>query len=312
MIPAPPAQVQTAPAPRPLAFEGFNGFPLEGTVVPAQGGRYFAVMVADSGPLDRDWSSLRLPSHGGRALAQWMRDQGVGSLRYDKRIAASRDPKLDASLDAQAGDIRAAIKAARALPEARGRRILLVGHGEGALLSLLAAQDADALLLLAPPSQTMAKAIEEPVAAQLPPEQAPANLAHLKAVLQAIRDRQPCPAPGPDVYPALARLGVSLMAPETLDFVRATLDLDPWAMAARIASPMAVAWGDKDMQAWKPARIPASFPGDVLEVPQANHLFKQEPRSRGELDPATAMEGYGDDRPLADLTPIAAWLNGLK
>ena len=312
MIPAPPAQVQAAPAPRALAFEGFNGWPLEGTVVPAQGGRWFAVMVADSGPLDRDWSGPRLASHAGRALAQWLQGLGVASLRYDKRIAASRDPRLDASLDAQAGDIRAAIQAARALPEARDRRILLVGHGEGALLALFAAQDADALLLLAPPSQTMAMAIEEPVAAQLPPEREVANLAHLHAVFQAIRDRKPGPTPGPDVYPALARLGVSLMAPETLDFVRATLDLDPWAMASRFVGPLAVAWGDKDMQTWKPARIPASFQGDVLDLPQANHLFKREPRSRGELDLAKAMEGYGDDRPMADLTPLAAWIKGLK
>jgi len=312
MIPAPPAQIQTAPAPRELAFEGFNGLALAGTVLPARGGHWFAVMVADSGPLDRDWSGPRLASHGGRALALWLQDQGVASLRYDKRIAFSRDPKLDASLDAQAGDIRAAIRAARALPEARDRRILLVGHGEGALLALLAAQDADALLLLAPPSQTMAMAIEEPVAAQLPPEKEIANLAHLHAVFQAIRERKPGPVPGPDVYPALARLGVSLMAPETLAFVRATLDLDPWAMASRFPGPVAVAWGDKDMQTWKPAHIPASFQGDVLEVPMANHLFKREPRLRGEMDLAKAVEGYGDDRPLADLTPLAAWISGLK
>lgn len=312
MIPAPPAQVQEAPAPRNVVFEGFNQLPLNGTVVPAEGSPLFAVLVADSGPLDRDWSEPRLPAHAGRALAEWLRDQGVGSLRFDKRISASRDPKLNTSLDAQSGDVEAAVAAARALPEARNRRILLVGHGEGALLSLLRAQDADALLLLAMPSQPMARTITDQIALQLPADKAAPNLAYLKAAFQAIRENRPTPAPGPDVLPALARLARALMAPETLAFVRDTLDLDPWAMASRAPVPVAVAWGGKDIQTWKPARIPEGFRGAVLEIPGANHVFRQEPRPRGELDGASALEGYRDDRPLADLAPISAWLKTLK
>ncbi|BDU73921.1 hypothetical protein [Mesoterricola silvestris] len=312
MMPVPPAQVQEAPTPREVAFDGFNRFPLKGTVQPAEGGSWFAVLVGDSGPLDRDWSQPRLPAHTGRALAHWLRDQGVGSLRFDKRIAGSRDPKLNASLDAQSGDILAALAAARALPEARNRRILLVGHGEGALLSLLAAREADALLLLAMPSQPMGKALAEQVALQLHASQAAPNRAYLDAVLQAIRSGRPAPAPGPDVLPPLVRLAKGLMAPETLDFVRDTLDLDPWAMVARVAVPVAVAWGGKDIQTWKPAQIPAAFRGTVLDLPDANHVFRREPGARSELDGARALEGYRDERPLADLSPISAWIRTLK
>lgn len=313
MLPAlPPAQIQARPAARDLAFPGFNGLPLQGAVLDAPAGPWFAVMVADSGPLDRDWANPALPgSHGGRALAQWLRDQGVASLRFDKRLHGRREPGLDTSLDAQSGDLLAALDAARSLPEAKGRRLLLVGHGEGALLALLAARKADALLLLAMPPRTMAGSIAEQIRAQLPPDLAGPNMAHLEAVFQAIRDRRATPAPGPGVHPAVARLGASLMAPETLDFVRATLDLDPWALAARATVPVAVAWGDRDVQAWKPAAIPASFRGTVLEIPEANHLFKREPRPRASLDGARALAGYGDDVPLADLGPVAAWLKAL-
>lgn len=312
MIPFPPAQVQEAPASREVAFPGFNALPLKGTVLAAGDGGWFAVLVGDSGPLDRDWSQPRLPAHTGRALAEWLRDQGVASLRFDKRIAGSRDPRLNASLDAQSGDILAALAAARTLPEARNRRILLVGHGEGALLSLLAAREADALLLLAMPSQSMGKALADQIGLQLPAAQAAPNRAYLQAVFQAIRSGRPTPAPGPDVLPPLAQLAKGLMAPETLSFVRDTLDLDPWIMAARVPVPMAAAWGGKDIQAGKPAQVPASFPGTVLEVPDANHVFRQEPRSRAELDGASALEGYRDDRPLADLSPISAWIKTLK
>jgi hypothetical protein len=312
MIPTPPAEVRQAPAPRELAFEGFNHFPLSGTVLPAEGSAVFAVLVADSGPLDRNWSELRNPTHGGLAFAQWLRDQGVASLRFDKRMATSRDPALNCSLDAQAGDIRAAIQAARALPEAQGKAILVVGHGEGALLSLLVAPDADALLLLAMPAQSMGKAIAAQIAQQLPADKAAPNLAYLQSVFAAIRAGKNTPVPGPLVHPSMGRLATSLMAKETLGFVRDTLDLDPWAMASRVAVPVAAAWGDKDLLAARPAPVPTSFIGQTFVIPGANHVFRLEPRSRAELDPAKALEGYKDDRPLADLSPLAAWIKALR
>jgi len=311
MFTTPPAQITPAATAREVALPGFNQFPLKGTVQPAQGLPLFALLVADSGPLDRDWRGPGLPGHTGRDVAAWLRDHGIGSLRLDKRLFKARDPHLDASLDAQLGDLKAALAYARALPEARGRRLLLVGHGEGALLSLLAARDADALLLLAMPSRSMAMLIKDRVSPQLPAEKAPQNLVYLEAVFQAIRNGEPLPASGPDVYPNLVRLCRSLMAPETLDFVKGTLDLDPWAMLARTALPAAVAWGDRDLLSWKPAVVPETFHGAVLVLPGANHLFRAEPRPKADLDPKSAMLAYGDDAPLADLSPIAAWLRQL-
>jgi hypothetical protein len=109
----------------------------------------------------------------------------------------------------------------------------------------------------------------------------------------------------------MARLGGALMAPETLDFVRATLDLDPWPLLARTVSPVALVWGDRDIQAWKPTDLPPGFRGTVLEIPEANHLLKRETRPRAGLNGASALAGYGDEVPLADLKVVAAWLKGL-
>jgi hypothetical protein len=311
MIPTPTAQIQEAPTARDVTFPGFNGFPLAGTVLPGSG-PWFAVLVADSGPLDRDWSDPRMPTHTGKAWAEWLQGQGVGSLRYDKRIAGTRDPGLNASLDAQSGDIRAALQAARQFPEAKGRKLLLVGHGEGALLSLLVGMEADALVLLAMPTKTMAKTIEDQLALQLPAERAPANLAYLRSVFQAIREAKPTPVPGPDIYTLVGKMGKALMAPETLRFVRDTLDLDPWVMASRIAIPLAAVWGDRDVVVTKPVLIPPGFKGTTLEIHGANHHFRHDPRTLAELDGATALEGYLDDKPLEDLTPLADWLKALR
>ncbi|HXC17662.1 MAG TPA: alpha/beta fold hydrolase [Holophagaceae bacterium] len=319
MIPlqTPPAIQAPASADRELSFPGFNGVTLKGSVHVAQGSAYFAVMVAGSGPTDRDWSNplIPFPSHGGRDFAAWLASQGVASLRYDKRFIGTKDPKLDISLDAQVGDIKAAIQAARALPEAKGRKLLLAGHSEGALLSLLAASDADALLLIGLPPEPMGALIEAQVGRQL--EAAPeaarkANADYLHAVLEAIRHTAAAPVPGEQVYPGLARLGQSLLAPESLSFVRGTLDLDPWKLASRCPVPLAVAYGEEDMQSFPPLKAPEDFHGAFIRIPQANHLLKREMRPASDLSAPQAMSAYGDDTPLADLATLAAWLKQLK
>ncbi|GLH66134.1 alpha/beta hydrolase [Geothrix edaphica] len=321
VVPAPaPARPQSEPGPgRELAFPGFNAFPLKGSVKAGGAHSYFAVMVAGSGPTDRDWSNplIPTPSHGGRDFAAWLQGQGIGSLRYDKRFIGSKDPKLDISLDAQVGDIRAAMQAARSLPEARGKKLLLVGHSEGALLSLLAAGEADAALLLAMPGLSMGRVILAQVKAQLdaagaPGEVATANLGYLEAAEASIRQDKPLPEAGTQVAPGVLRLARALAQAESRGFVRDTLDLDPWALAQRLPVPCAVVWGDRDVQTWKPDAVPPGFKGTVIQVPEANHLLKRETRPRASLDGRSAATAYGDGTPLADLTPLAQWLKALK
>ena len=58
--------------------------------------------------------------------------------------------------------------------------------------------------------------------------------------------------------------------------------------------------------------VPAEFKGAVIELAEANHLFKREPRAKSELSGTNASTTYGDGTPLADLTPLAAWLKGLR
>jgi hypothetical protein len=320
-VAAPVAAAAPKPDPqdREHGFPGFNAFPLKGSVRAGGAHPYFAVMVAGSGPTDRDWSNplISLPSHGGRDFAAWLQGQGLGSLRYDKRFIGSRDPKLDISLDAQVGDIKAALKAARLLPEAKGKKLLLVGHSEGSLLSLLAAGEADAALLLALPGASMGKLIVLQVKGQLDGAGAPEdfkkqNLAYLEATLDAVRKDRDLPPAGADVAPGIVNLAKSLVRPETRGFVRATMDLDPWGSAQRLAVPCAVVWGDRDIQTWKPAAVPPEFKGTVLQIPEANHLFKRETRDKASLAGPAALTTYGDSTPLADLTPLAAWLKALK
>ena len=208
------------------------------------------------------------------------------------------------------------MQAARALPEAKGKKLLLVGHSEGALLSLLAAGEAEAALLLALPSTSMGKLIVAQVKGQLVAAGAPAevsaeNLGYLETALEAIRKGRDLPQAAPGVAPGLVALGHGLARPESRGFVRDLLDLDPWGAVLRLPIPCAIAWGDRDIQTWKPDLVPAEFKGTVIQIPEANHLFKRETRAKAGLSGAAAMTTYGDSTPLADLAPLAAWLKTL-
>ena len=308
-----PAPVTTPPG-RDLDFPGFNAFPLKGSVLAGGAHPYFAVMVAGSGPTDRDWvSSVMAIGHAGRDFALWLQSRNIGSLRYDKRFIGSKDPKLDISLDAQVGDIQAALRAARALPEAKGKKLLLIGHSEGALLSLLASKDADALLLIGLPGQSMAKTIHAQIEAQLPADTKEVNLEFVDAMLDAIRKGKPdAPVVKVGVFPGIANLPKAFMRPETAGFVRSTLDLDPLAMAERVAMPMAIVWGDKDVQTWKPSTLPEALKPRVIDLKDANHLLRKETRPRSEINGSNAMSAYNDETPMADLSPLARWLEMLR
>ncbi|HNX94692.1 MAG TPA: alpha/beta fold hydrolase [Holophaga sp.] len=318
------ASTATAFNERTLVFQGQGGLALKGSLLAAGGSvqhhPFFAVFVAGSGAVDRDWSNptykdpgtgVLIQSHAGRDLARWLSAQGLGSLRFDKRFVGSRDAKLDVSLEAQLGDVKAAIATARVQPEAKGKRILLVGHDEGALLALLAAPEADAAMLIGMPPQSMAKSIRAMLEAQLPSNIASRNLAYLDQVFDAIRQQQPTPTAGAEVHEAMAAMGKALMAPETLSFVRSLLDIDPWALIARLGVPAALVWGDRDIQSLRPDRFPSSFHGLVLDIPQANHLLKREERPRSTLKASAAVRNYSDETPLADLSPLAEWLKRL-
>ncbi|MBI3131332.1 MAG: hypothetical protein HYZ13_08240 [Acidobacteria bacterium] len=322
LLPALLAAAPQAPAPLPereLTFPGFNGAMLKGSVLKGGAHPYFVVMVAGSGPTDRDWSTKLLPkpSHGGRDLARWFQKEGLGSLRFDKRFIGAWDPKMDISLEAQAGDVKAAVDFARKLPEARGKRILLLGHSEGCLVSLVAATDAEALLLAAPPQASMGRTILAQVRRQLAgagadAEATQANLGHLERVFEAIRRGEGEPVAGSGVAPGVVALGKGLMFGVNRPFVKATLDLDPWLIASRCTGRLAALWAEADVQCPKPAEPPAGFRGETITIPGANHLLKRETRDLAALDGPKAAETYGDDTPMADLAPLAAWLKALR
>jgi uncharacterized protein len=148
-----------------------NGFNLAGTLSQPSGqppaesrGRYPAiVLVGGSGPVDRDETVSGVAVFG--LLATPLADAGYFVLRYDKRgVGQSGGRTETATLQDLAEDVRAAVQFLRNRKDVDDKRIVLVGHSEGALVALLAAsrdEDLAGVVLANAPSGTGAELILE-------------------------------------------------------------------------------------------------------------------------------------------------------
>jgi len=148
-----------------------NGFLLAGTLsqpsgTPSEGsrGRYPAVvLVAGSGAIDRDETVAGISIFG--LLASPLADAGNYVLRYDKRgVGQSGGRAETASLQDYAEDVAAVVRFLRKRKDVDPKRIVLFGHSEGALVSLIAAsrdEDLAGVVLAASPSGTGADLVLE-------------------------------------------------------------------------------------------------------------------------------------------------------
>src|SRR5262245_56795627 len=99
-----------------------------------------AVIIAGSGPTDRDGNSLQgLKTDAYKQLAEALADLGIATVRYDKRgLGGSADLGKDEqqlTIEVFAKDVDAVAKWARQLPNAGS--IVLIGHSEGGVLALM-------------------------------------------------------------------------------------------------------------------------------------------------------------------------------
>ena len=160
---------------RPFRLERDFGTLCGTLLVPDGGAEAVALIIAGSGPTVRNGKNpLGSGTDTYRLLAEALHEAGIASLRYDKRaIGSSRldDPSQlpHLTLDDYVAD--AAALADRLAAEGF-RRVVLVGHSEGALVALLAAQRtaaAAAVVTLAGPGDPMDDILRLQLARQLAP-----------------------------------------------------------------------------------------------------------------------------------------------
>jgi uncharacterized protein len=246
---------------------------LHGTLeLPAGRGPFpVALIIVGSGPTDRDGNdkSLGLDTDCYKLLAQYLVQQGVASLRYDKRGAGDdfvlAIPESRLRFQTYASD---AVEWGEKLRhDPRFSTLTVVGHSEGSLIGMLAARKipADGFISIAGAGERASKLL----LSQLKPK-LPGSLYHTaRAIVAQLRA-------GRTVEQIPQSLDV-LFRPSVQPYLISWFRYDPARQIARLRIPVLILQGERDLQvSIRDARAlyRADPAATLILIPGMNHVMK--------------------------------------
>jgi len=127
-----------------------------------------ALIIAGSGPTDRDGNNAMMKNNSLKMLAESLANNGIASLRYDKRGIGESKAALISEANLSFEDlIQDAQQWVRILKEnKRFSKIIIVGHSEGSLIGMNAATNANGFVSLAGAGRSADLILKEQLGAQ--------------------------------------------------------------------------------------------------------------------------------------------------
>ncbi len=306
---------------------------VDGTLVKPVGPGPFpaVVMVAGSGPTDRDWNSPLLPGSNGsaRLLAEALAQAGIASLRYDKRAAGPHARENMAaligkmSMQSHVDELTGAVRTIAQQDFIRDDRIFALTNSEGALHALNYQVQRPVMLfaglvLTAPPGRPVGMVARSQIAAQAAGvPHGDAGLSLYDAAIVRFLAGEPV-APDPSLPEGVQMLLKSLETPANLPFARELWMADTAPLLRQVDVPVLVIIGKKDLQVdWQADGEPLQHAAARHEevsffFPEnANHVLKQELRPWSELVSPEVTQSYNAPDTRLDpqtLASILEWL----
>ncbi|GGA35176.1 hypothetical protein GCM10011384_26230 [Psychrobacillus lasiicapitis] len=235
------------------------------------------VIIAGSGPTDRNGNSIALPGKNNslKMLAEDLAKEGVATIRYDKRgvgkntslAGKEEDLRFDQYIDDAAAWVRFAKE------DARFSHVGIIGHSEGSLIGMVASQkaDADAFISIAGAGRPIDKVLLEQLQAQLP-----ANLLkESNDILEKLKQGEQVKTVSPELQ--------SVFRPSVQPYMISWLQYDPAVQLQKLNKPILIVNGSTDIQVpVKDAELlhEAKKDSDLLIVDKMNHVLKEAPADR--------------------------------
>jgi alpha-beta hydrolase superfamily lysophospholipase len=299
---------------RQVRFPGAGGIELAGTLllpmiselqkVPG------AVLIAGSGPTDRDGNNPLIPTKIDllKQIAELLAEAGIASIRYDKRgigqstkaPASLADRELFFAWENFIGDVQLAHAELVKQDEVKSYATALLGHSEGGLFAVAAAEASVparapyALVLAGTPGRPLQEIIRNQLSRNAPHLVAPAE-----RIMDAIRRTRRVP---PDVPADLA----SLFPPYIGPFLHGELGFDPAKTLLALKQPCLLLHGGADQQVVPMGEIQPlidalerrSGPAEAIVAPLVSHNLKSvsgpgDPGFTGPIAPAIALNLRG-------------------
>ena len=293
------------------------------------------VMVAGSGPTDRNWNTPLLPGTNGSAalLAEILTAANFITLRYDKRASG---PAAQANMQRLMGkvsmqghleELAGGVRLLASRPDVDPKRLFAVTSSEGCIHASnyqLQAKDFPfaGLILTGAPARSIGEVARSQITAQL--AAVPGGDAMLAAYDAAMADfAAERPVKIDESLPEPLRNMIrAVIAPLNQPFSRELWITNPATLAVKITAPILIVIGKKDLQVdWQAdGRVWETVVKDHSDISivfpdNANHVLKYEPKERAQLSPAEVANSYNADGAILDaetVNTIRVWLKAQR
>ncbi len=245
-----------------------------------------ALLIAGSGSTDHDGNGPQMKPATLKKLSEQLVARNIATLRYDKRGAGTWKPAFGRPEDFRFKDYVDDATSLVSYLRGTGKfsKLVLVGHSEGGLVAILAAQKqpVDGLVLLATAARTQGDVLKAQLEKKLPPESYQPIAKAIDAMMAGqIVDPTP---PGLSIPPAL-QPGIA-----------SAFTADPIPPLKQLQLPILIVAGGRDHQLARVdflALSAAAFAAKTLWIPQMNHVLVDV------SDDADDLAAYNQpDRPL--------------
>lgn len=236
------------------------------------------LIIPGSGNTDRNGNSAAGKNNSLKYVAEELGEHGIASLRFDKRGAGKNSEAIGEEEDFRFEQyVKDAVGWVELLEsDERFESIGIIGHSEGSLVGILAAQETaiDSFISLAGAGRPIVETLLDQIeAAQLPDE----LLEESKTIIEQLKQGEQVQDVSNELY--------SLFRPSVQPYMISWMQYDPAEELEKLDVPVLIVNGQHDIQvSADEAEILAKAKpdADLLIIEEMNHILKEAPTDRAE------------------------------
>lgn len=232
------------------------------------------IIIPGSGPTDRNGNQFLVQANTYKLLAEGFAKNGISSLRYDKLAVGESASKKEEKDMVFSGNTEQVVAWIDYLSKKKHQNIILLGHSEGSLIGILAAQEREVAKLIAISGQ--GRTIDKILLDQL--KEIPADLKkESESILAQLKEGKKVAKISPD----LAGIFRESIQPYMISWIQ----LDPVVEIGKLNLPILIVQGTTDLQTTvKDAELQHEGKPDaeLAIIEGMNHVLKVAPEEKEE------------------------------
>jgi pimeloyl-ACP methyl ester carboxylesterase len=225
-----------------------------------------ALIIAGSGPTDRDGNNPMMKNNSLKILAHELSQIGIAALRFDKRGVAKSGSAAksegDLRFDDYVNDAKDWIRLLK--KDSRFSKVIVIGHSEGSLIGMIAATHADKFISIAGAGKSADLILKEQLSKQ--PEEVQ-NLTF--PVIDSLKNGTLVSNVSPMVF--------SLFRPSVQPYMISWFNYDPQMEIQKLSIPTLIIQGTNDIQVTQEDARQLSAgntKAKLVFIKDMNHIFR--------------------------------------